>query len=261
MHPLRIFWYYLWIAPHAFQCVILFLMIRRRFYRQFPMFFLYGVSEIFQFVVLFSFSRSHLLFDHKYFGLYSASLALSAAIRFAVIQELFGHFFQRYPLLTRPGKLFLRAAILVLLLVSIGLAVLAPGTNADFLLHATYVFDRTASILQAGLLVCLFLFSRYFVLSWRSQAFGIALGFGIFASVDLASSAFRVYGVISQMVYDFINMGTYHCCVLIWIYYLVGTDSDHTHDGGGDDHHAVLSEVPGQELDVWNRELERLIKQ
>jgi hypothetical protein len=260
MPHLRLFWYYLWIAPHAFQAVVLFLLIQRRSYRQFPMFLLYTVSEIAQFAVLFGISRSYLPFSHEYFRLYFASLALSAAIRFAVIQELFGHFFQRYPTLVRPGKLFLRIAIVLLLLVSVGLAALAPGNSTDLLLHATYVFDRTAAILQAGLLISLFLFSRYFALSWRSHAFGIALGFGIFASVDLASSALRVYGTLSQTLFDFINMGTYHCCVLIWVFYQVTPDRDENCDHDND-HPDILEALHGHDLDAWNRELESLLQQ
>lgn len=261
MSLLRLFWYYLWIVPHAFQAVVLFLMIQRGWRRQFPMFFLYGVSEIAQFAVLFGISLSYLPFSHEYFRLYSVSLALSAAIRFAVIQELFGYFFQRYPTLIRPGKLLLRVSIVLLLLVSVGLAALAPGSNIDFLSHTTYVFDRTAAILQAGLLVLLFSFSRYFVLSWRSQAFGIALGFGIFAGVDLATSALRVYGIISQTLFDFINMGTYHCCVLIWIFYLAIAHDNSNDDSDGSRGPRVLSELPAHDLDVWNRELESLLHQ
>jgi len=251
MSFLRALWYYLWIAPHALQAIIVVLMIRRRWYRQFPMFFLYNCGEIVQFAVLFL-SAFYFHFDHGYFRFFSTGLAVSAAIRFGVIQELFGQFFQQYPSLSGPGRMFLRSSIMVLLLVAVGLTMSAPGTSIDFLLHATYALDRTASILQAGLLVSLFLFSRYFALSWRSQAFGIALGMGILASVDLARSATRLYGLLSSRTADFISMGIYHACVLIWMFYLTVAEPEPQR---------VLNALPEHDLDIWNRELQRLTQQ
>jgi len=248
---LRALWYYLWIAPHALQAIIVFLMIRRRWYRQFPMFFLYNCGEIVQFAILFGVSISAFHFGVGYFRFYSAGLAVSAAIRFGVIHELFGQFFQRYPSLSGSGRMFLRCSVVVLLLVAVGLTMSAPGTDTNFLLHTTYALDRTASILQAGLLVSLFLFSRYFALSWRSQAFGIALGMGILASVDLATSAMRLYGLISGRTSDFISMGVYHACILIWMFYLSVNERKSQR---------VLNALPEHDLDIWNRELQHLIQ-
>jgi hypothetical protein len=255
MSALRLVWYYLWIAPHAFQVVILFLMMRCRSYRQFPMFLLYTAAEVVQFVVLFRVSRSSLQFGSEYFRFYAAGLALSTAVRFAVIYELFVHFFQRYPSLNRPGTVVLRISIITLLLVSLGLAVSAPGYRSEFLLHSTYALSRAASILQTGLLVSLFLFSRYFALSWRSQAFGIALGFGILATLELTISALALYGLVSSTILDFARMGTYHGCVLIWLFYLATGDKNDRERRRG------AGVLPSHDLEVWNRELGNLLQQ
>ena len=114
-------------------------------------------------------------------------LAVSTAVRFGVIHELFSHFFRDYPALVGTGRLLLRGATIVLLLVAMGLAVLAPGNSANFLLNATYALDRTVSVLQCGLLISLFFFSRYFALSWRSP-FRYRFGLGNFRECELATS-------------------------------------------------------------------------
>jgi hypothetical protein len=251
MTALRMLWYYLWIAPHVLQGIILFAMVRRGLIRQFPMFLLYTGFEIWQFAVLWMVSMSALQFGGGYFQLYSVGLGLSAAIRFAVIRELFGHLFDRYPALTGPGRSLLRGATVVFLLVALALAASAPGTIANFLSHVTYNLDRVASILQAGLLISLFVFSRYFVLSWRNPAFGIALGLGVLASVELAMSAVRLYGLVSSTVFDFVIMGSYHCCVLIWIFYLAVPERQA---------HRAAKPLPENNLDIWNRELQRLLQ-
>jgi hypothetical protein len=252
MSALRILWYYLWIAPHVLQGVILIVMVRRGLYRQFPMFLLYIGFEIWQFGVLLTTSLSSLHFGGGYFHLYSVGLVLSAAIRFAVIRELFGQLLAPYPALTGPGRSLLRGVTTVLLLVALALAASAPGNRADLLLNVTYALDRVASILQSGLLVSLFVFSRYFALSWRNQAFGIALGLGILSSVELAMSAVRLYGVISGTVFDFAVMGTYHCCVVIWIFYFALPERVRPQ---------ALHPLPEHNLEIWNQELQRLLQQ
>ena len=252
MTPLRLLWYCLWVGPHVLQGIILFVMVRRRLHRQFPMFFLYTVFETVQFAVLFGISRLPLHFGGGYVRVYSVGLALSTAIRFAVIHELFRHFFRRYPALDGPGRLVLRGTIIVLLLVAIGLAVSASGNGRDMLLTATYALDRTVSVLQCGLLISLFLFSRYFVLSWRSNAFGIALGLGIFASVELAASAIRLHlGVFGDSRVNFFTMATYSCCVLIWMFYLMAPARAPGH---------TSKTLPEYDLEIWNHELQRLLQ-
>jgi hypothetical protein len=252
MSALRMLWYYLWIAPHLLSGVILFLLVRRGLHRQFPMFSLYIGFEIWQFGVLLTKSLSSWHFGGGYFHLYSVGLVLSAAIRFAVIRELFGQLLAPYPALAGPGRQLLRGATVVLLLVALALAASAPGDRPDFFLNLTYALDRVASILQSGLLISLFVFSRYFALSWRNQAFGIALGLGILLSVELAMSALRLYGMISGTVFDFVVMGTYHCCVVIWIVYLALPERVRPQ---------TMHPLPEHNLEMWNQELQRLLQQ
>jgi hypothetical protein len=253
MSFLRALWYYLWIAPHVLQVIIVVLMIRRRWLQQFPMFFLYTAFEVLQFAILFSISRTHVGFGSGYAHAYSVGLALSTAIRFGVIQELFRHFFRRYPALEGSGRLLVRGATVVLLVLAVGLAFAAPGKGADILLNTTYVLDRTVSVLQCGLLISLFMFSRYFVLSWSSRAFGIAWGLGMFAGVELAAAVIRLHlGGFGNSSVNLITMATYHACVLIWIFYLTVAEREPR---------GVLKAIPEHDLDIWNRELQHLIQQ
>jgi hypothetical protein len=261
MTPLRLLWYYLWVAPHVLQGIILFAMIRRGLHRQFPMFFLYTGFEILQSALLLAVSQFVSYFGTVYFQVYAVGLALSTAIRFGVIHELFYHFFQLYPALSEAGRFLFRAATLVLLLVAIGLAVSAPGNVPDHVIKeatyfslrtTTFASDRAVSVLQFGLLISLFLFSRYFALSWRSPAFGIALGLGTFASAELATTALRLYVAASNRVFDLAAMGIYHLCVVVWILYVALAKREPQF---------TLKTLPGYDLEIWNRELQRLLQQ
>jgi hypothetical protein len=256
----RMLWYYLWVAPHVLQGIILFAMVRRGLLRQFPMFFLYTGFEILQSALLLVVCHFVSYFGTVYFQVYCVGLALSTAIRFGVIYELFAHFYHRYPALSGAGRLLFRGATLVLLVIAVGLAVSAPGNVVDHALKdaayaslkaTTFAADRAVSVLQCGLLISLFLFSRYFVLSWRSPAFGIALGLGTFAIAELATTAIRLYVPASDESFDLAAMGIYHLCVLVWILYLVRVEREPRF---------TVKTLPKYDLEIWNRELERLLQ-
>jgi hypothetical protein len=260
----HILWYYLWVAPKVLLVVLLCGMVRRGLHRQFPMFFFYAVLQVVQSGFLFVISRSHFGYGDEYHHTLSVTIALSAAVRFGVIHELFTHFFREYPVLVGSGRALLRGATIALLFVALGLAVLAPGNGANFLVNATYALDRTVCVLQFGLLISLFLFSRYFVISWRSHAFGIALGLGVYASVELATSTIWLHlGAFGNPVVNLFTMATYHCCVLIWIFYLMAparslrpTSTTKTTKRKM----TKTSMLPECDLEIWNRELERLLQ-
>jgi len=253
MHQLlRPLFYYLWIAPHILQAVILMLMIRRRLYKQFPIFLLYTAFELFQFTILLAlFIDSGSLSNGDYRGAFSLGAAVSTALRFGIIYEIFTEVFRNYGALSELGRVLFRWATVILLLIGVALAG-AHGNGPDGFLLMVPILDRTVSLMQCGLLLFLFLFSRYFALSWRNYAFGIALGFGILASSELANSAIRSQIGTGSYLLDNLGMATYHCCVLIWIFYLVAPERST---------YRVPKKLPEADLEVWNEELQRLLQQ
>ena len=48
---------------------------------------------------------------------------------------------------------------------------------------------------------------------------------------------------------DFITMATYHCCVLIWLVYLLAPDTARR----------AVKHVPDNNLEQWNTEMQRLL--
>ena len=250
--PLSSLFYYLWVAPHILLAVILVLMIRRKLYKQFPIFLLYTAFELFQFAVLLAvFIHTGSLSDERYRGAFSLGTAISAALRFGIIYEIFTEVFRNYNALSELGRVLFRWATIILLLIGVALA----GTHAnssDWSLVIVPTLDRTVSLMQCGLLMFLFLFSRYFALSWRNYAFGIGLGFGVLASWQLAESAIRSQIGVGSYLLDCLGMGTYHCCVLVWIFYLVAPERRS---------YRTPWKLPKNDLEVWNKELERLLQQ
>jgi hypothetical protein len=270
---MQFLWYYLWIAPHVLLVGVFLAMILRGLHRQFPMFFLYTVTETFQFGLLL-FTHLHRVrganFGVEYTGFFSVGFVLSTVVRFGVIYEVLSHLLSSYPRLRSSSRWLLRMVTSALLLIAIGIALGIRGgaeprllgqvtvaivtghTDYKMMLSAQQVVDQTVSILQCGLLVFLFLFSRYFALSWRSQVFGIALGLGIFASVHLVISAIRLrVGNSGYLSLTLLDMGTYHLCVLIWLFYMLAPERPDKYNSNN---------LPEHDLDTWNEELKRLIR-
>ncbi|MGA9039709.1 MAG: hypothetical protein WB421_04165 [Terriglobales bacterium] len=252
MLPLDYLRNYLRITPHFLQAVLLVLLVRRASYRQFPIFVSYTGFEVLQFAVLLAMRYSSSVSGGEYYYTYALGSAISAGLRFGVIYEVFTHVFRDYPALSGFGRTMFRWAAVVLLLLALGLAWLAPAEGIGHLMVMVDVLNRSVSILQCGLLLFLFLFSGYFALSWQSYAFGIALGLGIYASMDIAIASIR-----SQIeprgaeLLDGIIMATYHACVLIWLFYLLVPCPETRH---------VLKSLPEHDLETWNQELQRLIQ-
>jgi hypothetical protein len=252
MTPFLLLLFYLWIAPHVVQAAILGVMVHRKQYRQFPMFFLYTGFEILQFLILLVVNYLRLMSHEHYHVLFSVGSAVSTVLRFCIIFEILAHVFRNYPSLSRSGRILFRSAALILLVTAVVLSKGGAGGGTEHLRVAVAILDRTFSIVQCGLLISMFVFSRYFALSWRSSAFGIALGFGIFASVELASSAIRSQvGESGNHFLDYFTMATYHLCVLIWLFYMLAPERPPKYNSNN---------LPDHDLDSWNQELRRLIQ-
>jgi hypothetical protein len=248
-----LFFDYLWFAPHAVQLVIAILLVRRKLTHEFPAFFLYTIYELLQFVVTAGLYRYRGITDDQYMNIYLVCNIGSALIRFAVVYEIAGYLFREYPALSGVGKKVYRGAAGVLVLVSVGLVAWTSGETKNFLAVWVHIVDRVVSIIQCGLLAVLFAMSRLLRFSWRNHAFGIALGMGLFASVELAVSAVRPYLPNSKSVVamNLVTMGTYHVCVLIWAWYLWAPERVHEHEGAA---------VAANELDNWDAALQRVIE-
>ncbi len=251
MYPHTFLWHYLWIAPYALQIAIAVVMIRRRLLHEFPVFFTYTAFQVVQGVTLFTLDHSASVSATHYWEVYWVSLVVNAGLRFALIYEISSHVFRNYPGLDKLVEVLYRWAAVLLILVAVAVSAHARIDDRYWFLTGAHVANQGVDVVQAGLVMFLFLFSAYFKLSWRSDVYGIALGLGIFSSIDLATSAIRasIGPQPGNYVFDFITMATYHCCVVLWLIYLLLPESSRH----------VVKDLPADNLQQWNSELERLL--
>jgi hypothetical protein len=85
--------------------------------------------------------------------------------------------------------------------------------------EAILTAQRCVRIIQVGMVLFLLFFARYLGVSRRQYSFGIALGFGCFAMVELSLVASWVGDHLNNLSMGLVNMAAYNCTLLIWLGY------------------------------------------
>lgn len=255
MHFLEILWRSLWFLSVGLHGLLTLVAIKRGFQRPFPVFICYTAWITLEGIILVYMDYAPSVSGNEYFIASVSGLAMCAAGRFAVVYEVFKHLLNRYPALSRTGTVLFRFVTIALLGVVILLAKFSPPRGNDPLMSSVYLLDATVNIVLVGLLLFVFVFSGFFRLSWRSHAFGIALGLGIFGTVSLSTSAIRAQlqpiapNEMTNMT-EVINQGTYVICALIWLAYLLATERPPQ---------TPKPRIPKHDLGAWNQELQRFL--
>ncbi len=242
----------IWITGDLGVLAALVIVIWRRIYREFPLFSSYLVCELLQSVLaLLLYATVKDAHYARYFWTYWAGQGVQAILSFAVIYEIFSSVFRSYEGLRELGAILFRWVAVTLLLISVVVAASSTGPSYSRIVSAMLLLDRSVSVVQCGLLFFLFLFSSYLGLTWRHQAFGILLGFGMIASAELAAVAIRLQiGSEATLILDFARRGTYIIALATWIGYLIRTERNY----------AVVPRLPQNDLAKWNSALLHLLQ-
>ncbi|HTZ96566.1 MAG TPA: hypothetical protein VMB18_09230 [Terriglobales bacterium] len=206
----------LWLAHPVLELSLAVAMILRGLHRKFPVFFSYIVFELASFAVLFPIQRHGMLM--AYFYGYWISAMISLALGFKVIHEVFLDVFRPFHTLRDLGTVLFKWAALVMIFVAIVVAVAGPSGHFP-LVQAVTTLQRCVRTIQCGLILFLLLFSRYLGVSWRQYSFGIALGFGTYAIVELGTNALYFGGQIKTPSVGLLNTMMYAGSLLAWVGY------------------------------------------
>jgi hypothetical protein len=251
MYAHSFLWHYLWLGPHLLQLVVAVVMSRRNLTREFPWFFAYCLIEGTQGTLLFTFDHMDSVSAYQWRIMLWIFRGVCIFLRFGIIYEVFTHLFRRYPGLEQLSKFLFQCALVVLLLMAVAITVHSPGAEGPRIVTALFVVDRAVSFIQGGLLLFLFVFASIFGLSWSDYTFGIAVGFGLYSTVVLATSALdaQMGEGAGGTLLDMAVMGAFQCAVLIWLCYLWAPESSRE----------SVRTVPHVELEKWNAELQRVL--
>src|ERR1017187_8034919 len=208
----------LWVAHPVLQTAIAIMMFRRGQHRTFKYFFTYIITQILTFVVVFPASR-YSYFIYFYFSWFST--AVSVALGFQVIHEAFLDAFRPFHTLRDLGTVLFKWAGLVMLLVA---GVVSVSTNSSAIapwMQAISTSQRCVRIIQVGMVLFLLFFAHYVGISRRQHSFGIALGFGSFAVIELVLICSWVGQHLGDpAIISILNMAAYNGSLLVWLGYV-----------------------------------------
>jgi hypothetical protein len=214
----RTLYFALWIAQPVLQAGIAALMVRRGQHRKFPFFFGYILTQMFSFCVMFP-AYIHNSQSALTFYVYWGGQAISVACGFGVIHEVFIDVFRAFHTLRDLGTVLFKWAGLVMLLVAGVVSVSTNSTDVEPWFQAIITTQRCVRIIQVGMVLFLLFFASYMGVSRRQRSFGIGLGFGSFAIVELVLVASWVGNHLANPWMSIVNMAGYNCSLLIWLGY------------------------------------------
>ena len=253
LQPHSLLWHYLSVAPYVFLVVLALLMWGRGLHKEFPAFFCYAIFEAAGGGILYAIDISPSVSGPVYWWSFFFFLVIEVFVKFVVIGEVFTHLLRRYSPLGKLAKVLISAVGIILVFTATIIAAYANPTSF-WLISATRILGRSVNVVLCGLIVFIFVFAAHFHLRWPRPVFGITLGFGIVASAYLAHWALMADWLLGQKSYllDFVIMAMYQVCVLIWFYFLLVRQKSVT---------TSAAPLPEHNLELWNRELERLLQQ
>jgi hypothetical protein len=214
--------YATWLAGPVLQITLLVFMFQRKRHAVFPRFFSYIIFQIVKSAILF------LIYRHSpdnYFDAYWAGNAISVLLGVAVMDEILQHLLKQYGGIQKLASVIFRWACGLLILLSIVNAFSTQQANADRVVSAVLSFDRSERVMQCGLCILLMILCRLLKNCWRQPVFGIALGFGIFACIEMVLvSVVMYFGDGPAAIVSLIKSSAYNAVTVLWIVYLRSQD-------------------------------------
>jgi len=204
------------LFPPVLQAWLALLLVRRRAYKRFPLFFIYTVfaviAELCKFAIAQYFQPSM-----KYFYAYWGAEAIYAVLGFLAIHEVFRRVFENFKSLSW-FKFLLPMVGLGMLAISSLISIVHRAVETAPFLEGIYSLQIAVRCLQIGVFFLIFLLARTFELDYRQYAFGIAAGFGIAAAGILLGTLVRTGLVLkSLMFFQYVPIVAYCTAVTVWL--------------------------------------------
>ncbi|HEX3469623.1 MAG TPA: hypothetical protein VHT28_00425 [Silvibacterium sp.] len=155
-----------------------------------------------------------------YFYTYWSVYILSAIAIFFVIQEIFCHVTEPVPGIRRFGLIAFRWVAIISVIISVGSAFPLKGVGSG-LMSIGFQVMRCVSILELCLLAFLALSIHRLGRSFRSIAFGIALGFGLQAAMELILSEVATRSSTLDVNVNLALQIVITCVLVGWITYFL----------------------------------------
>jgi hypothetical protein len=154
-----------------------------------------------------------------YFYVYWTSFALEAILSLLVIYGIFKMAMAPLKGLQTLGMLVFRWVAAISVAVAIGVAVSPHQSGIHFMTAMITQLQQTSSILTLCLLLFVCFAIRPMGLSFRSRIFGISLGLGFLATINLVNSAWIAHNPTMYSLFSLVSGAAITLTLLTWSAY------------------------------------------
>ena len=158
-------------------------------HKRFPLFFTLAIVSAIEQLTLYACDLAPSVGAITWWEIFWAGLLVEGILKFALVGEIFARVFNAYSSIAQLGRLVILGVGVALVLTAAFFAVRAPQDSLFEIVNGAHLLEQTIYLVEAGLLVVIFLLSSYFSLFLDRPLFGIALGMSFSALVHLATWA------------------------------------------------------------------------
>jgi hypothetical protein len=207
----------LWIASIILQVLLAAVLLAKKAWQKYPMFVAYVFFNLLETAATFPRHRM----GAAYFYTFWFCEAIGIFLALAVVREIFTNIFAPHAALRKLAILVFRVAVVVLIVLACG-ALYEQSANARTLARVVMLATDATRIVELGLIMFLFLSSSAFGLHWRQNEFGIALGLGTCAAVELLNVTLMTHlSPAAAQVFSLVRSFSFNFSLLVWLGYLL----------------------------------------
>lgn len=200
--------------PSALLVVLLVLLVRRRAYAVLPFFFVYATFAVSADLIRFGVHNDRPVYIPTYWITEAIYDILGILVMYEVLRSVLGGL-ARVP--------WTRLILPILVIVGIGLSVAhrqaVPTRVTGFLVYIV-LGEIAVRFVQVSVFAGLVTLVPLIGLRWRQYPFGVATGFGLYATVMLLTTVkFSDFGTRFKFLWGLTSLVAYSVAVLIWIWF------------------------------------------
>lgn len=237
----------LWIGPPlVLQAVLLRVLLKGHKYHAFPVFFAYTGFSVFANLARLVVYNA----DWLYFYVYWISEVGYAILGVAVMYEVYREVFPGFRTFWWFRPIFPSIVLFTTAITIAHMMGLLAGLHQP-LMSWIVAGELWVRILQVTIFVLLGIFVAFFGLRWRQYSFGIASGFGLYATVALlGTEKYSEFGTRFAWTWSVLSVVAYSMAALIWLWFFGGPPPEEKHPSG-------RPPVPIEDLESHNEFLRR----
>jgi len=233
------------IGSIILQVLLAAVVLTKRTWRSYPAFSAYVFFSVFEAAFITVLRRR----GFGYFYPFWVCEAIGIVLGLAVVREVFTNLFSPHPALRKLATVTFRVAVVALIVLACAVFYVESG-NARGIARGIMLAEEAARIVELGVIMFLFLSSSAFGLHWRQNEFGIALGLGTCAAVELFNVTLISHvSKEAAQAFSLLRSLSFNLSLLIWLGYLLVPERA-----------TSSAEIPRQDqLEQWNEAVMELI--